>query len=150
MDSTTEKILKCQYENEWNGFKIITLPIEDIWQSVVSVDTLSNGKPFKKTLLDDIKNNGMHFPIMVVHTSYSDLLKAKDRWKNKICELPFWHNTPNPENQYIWSVWGGSQRLDVAKRLAYTHIDCVHIPNIDKAISLQKEMRKPFFDKYYK
>lgn len=144
-----EKKLKCQYEIEWNGFEIITLPINDIWQSVPSVDTLV-GKPFKKNLLDDIKNNGMHFPIMVVHTSYLDLIKAKERWKNKLCELPFWHNTPNPEKNYIWSVWGGSQRLDVAKILEYTHIDCAILPSIDKAISLQKIMRKPFQEKYYK
>lgn len=146
-----KKTLKCKFKNHWNHFKIIELPVNDIWQSVPSVDELPTlkGRPFKKNLINDIARNGMHFPIMVVKTSHKDLLEAKNRWESKLNTLPFWHNDRNPQSKYQWSVWGGSQRLDVAKILRYTHIDCAVLPSIKRAINLQSAMRKPFEKKYY-
>jgi hypothetical protein len=146
-----KKILKSKYKGDWNGFPIKVLPVDDIWQSVVPVDELPTlrGKPFKKNLIEDIRRDGMHFPIMVVHTTHEELLKAKEKWGEKLSPLPFWHNDKNPQSKKIWSVWGGSQRLDVAKILGFTHIDCTIIPSIGRAISLQKHMRKPFAKRYY-
>jgi hypothetical protein len=146
-----KKILKCSFKDHWNHFDIIELAIDDIWQSVPSVDSLpGSAKPFKKNLVSDIQKNGMHFPIMVVHTSHEKLLEAKAKWGEKLNRLPFWHNDLNPQSKYQWSVWGGSQRVDVAKYLGYTHIDSAVLPSIAKAISLQKMMRKPFLERYYK
>jgi len=149
--ATKKKTLKCKFEKHWNHFPIKVLPIEDIWQSVPSVDVLTThpGKPFKKNLINDIKRDGMYFPIMVVRSSHKTLLEAKQKWGDKLNTLPFWHNDRNPQSKYMWSVWGGSQRLDVAKILGYTHIDCTIIPTIGRAISLQKHMRKPFEKRYY-
>ena len=146
-----KKTLKCNFKQHWNYFPIIELPIDDIWQSVPSVDELPTlrGKPFKKNLINDIARNGMHFPIMVVKSSHKDLLEAKLKFANKINVLPFWHNDRNPQSKYQWGVWGGSQRLDVAKQLGYTHIDSAVLPSIAKAIGLQATMRKPFEKKYY-
>lgn len=146
-----KKILKSKYEKDWNGFPIKVLRIDEIWQSAPSVDELDflPGKPFKAKLIEDIRRNGMHFPIMVVHTTHEQLLAAKEKWEDKIRPLPFWHNDRNPQSKKIWSVWGGSQRLDVAKILGFTHIDCTVIPSIGRAISLQKHMRKPFQKRYY-
>lgn len=145
-----KKILKCKFQNHWNHFEIIELAIEDIWQSVPSVSNLPGvKKPFKQNLVNDIKRDGMYFPIMVVKSSHKELLEAKTKWGEKINVLPFWHNDRNPQSKYQWGVWGGSQRLDVAKILGYTHIDCAVIPSISKAISLQKHMRKPFQKRYY-
>ena len=145
-----KKILKCEYTKHWNHFPIIQLQIEKIWQSVPSVDFLPLiNKPFKKNLINDIKNNGMHFPIMVVKSNHKELLEAKEKFGEKISMLPFWHNDHDPQSKYEWGVWGGSQRVDVAKILGYTHIDSAVIPSIAKAISLQKTMREPFKEKYY-
>lgn len=145
-----KKVLKCKFENHWNHFPIIELAIVDIWQSVPAVDVLPTiNKPFKKNLIDDIRRDGMHFPIMVVKSSHKELLEAKAKWGEKLNVLPFWHNDRNPQSKYQWGVWGGSQRLDVAKTLEYTHIDCAVIPSIAKAIDLQKLMRKPFKERYY-
>lgn len=146
-----KKTLKCKFKDHWNHFEIIQLPIDDIWQSVPSVNVLPSvpNKPFKKNLIDDIRINGMYFPIMVVKTSHKQLLEAKEKFGEKINVLPFWHNDRNPQSKYQWGVWGGSQRLDVAKLLKFTHIDCAVIPSIAKAITLQKHMRKPFQEKYY-
>ena len=91
----------------------------------------------------------MHFPIMVVKSNHKELLEAKEKFGEKISMLPFWHNDHNPQSKYEWGVWGGSQRVDVAKILGYTHIDSAVIPSIAKAISLQKTMREPFKKRYY-
>jgi hypothetical protein len=145
-----KKILKCAYKEHWKHYPIIELPIADIWQSVPSVNLLPGvQKPFKQNLLSDIKRDGMHFPIMVVKSSHKDLLEVKKKWGDKLSVLPFWHNDLNPQSKYQWGVWGGSQRLDVANYLGYTHIACAELPSINKAISHQKDMRKPFKQRYY-
>jgi hypothetical protein len=91
----------------------------------------------------------MHFPIMCVHTTHLELIELKKEYKERICELPFWHNDHNPQSKKIWSVWGGSQRLNIAKYLGYTHIDAAVLPTVKKAISHQKDMRKPYQKRYY-
>lgn len=148
----TKKILECDKKwlnagNLWN-YPIITLSIAEIWKTVSRTDILA-GKPFYKPLKESIEVNGMHFPIMVVHTSHKELLQAKDRWGDKLSELPIWHNDINPQSKYHWSVWGGTQRLYVAEDLGYTHISCLHMDSIDRAIAHQKLMRKPYKDTLY-
>ena len=142
-----KRVLESQIsvDEGWKGYPIITIPVEEIWQSVPSVETL-RGMPFKDTLRKDILENGMRFPILVVHTSYADLKEAKRRYRKKICQIPserFW-GSEDPNNTKIWSVWGGSQRLTFAREEGYTHIHCTVIPTIEESIGLQKEMRKPF------
>lgn len=148
---TTKKILKCDYSPHWRHYPIIELPIDEIWQSVPTVEKLkaTPDKQFRKTLINDIQNDGMHFPIMCVHTTHLELIELKKEFDKRICELPFWHNDHNPQSKKIWSVWGGSQRLNVAKHLGYTHIDAAVLPTVKKAISHQKDMRKPYIKRYY-
>ena len=145
-----KKTLKCKFKNHWNHFKIVELEIEKIWQSVPPVDFLPLiNKPFKQNLIHDIKKDGMFYPIMVVKSSHKDLIEAKEKFGEKISMLPFWHNDHNPQSKYQYGVWGGSQRVDVAKLLGYTHIDSAILPSIAKAISLQKAMREKFIQRYY-
>ena len=145
-----KKVLRCNFKDHWNHYPIIDLKVEDIWQSVPSIDFLPNdNRPFKKNLINDIRKDGMHFPVMVVKTTHKELLEAKEKWRDKINTLPFWHNDRNPQSKYQWSVWGGSQRVDVARILKYTHIARAVLPSIAKAVSLQKFMRKPYAKRYY-
>jgi len=146
-----KRILESQAVDKWQGLPLITLSVDEIWQSVPSVETL-RGNPFKEPLRKDILENGMMFPILVVHVSYADLREAKRRHRKKICDLPsdkFW-GTEDPNNTKIWSVWGGSQRLTFARDEGYTHIHCAVAPTIAESISLQKKMRAPFPDLYGK
>jgi|SRR6056300_1095228 hypothetical protein len=146
-----KRILQSQETEDWRGYPLITLPVDEIWQSVPSVEKL-RGMPFKDPLKKDILENGMRYPIMVVEVSYSDLLEAKRRYRKKICELPsdkFW-GTDNPNDTKIWSVWGGSQRLTFAREEGFTHIHCTVIPTIAESISLQKHMRREFPELYGK
>jgi hypothetical protein len=146
-----KKVLQSQETEDWRGYPLITLPVDEIWQSVPSVEKL-RGMPFKDSLKKDILENGMRYPIMVVEVSYSDLLEAKRRYRKKICELPsdkFW-GTDDPSDTKIWSVWGGSQRLTFAREEGFTHIHCTVIPTIAESISLQKHMRRGFPELYGK
>ena len=143
-----KRVLKCKFKNDWNGYPIHEIPVDEIWRSVPKVETLMN-KPFRQKLIHDIRRDGMYFPIMCVYTSHDDLINAKIKWGDKLEELPFWTNELNPHKKFKWSVWGGSQRLEVARDLNYTHIDCAELPSIAKAITLQKVMRQPFEKRYY-
>ena len=143
-----KKTLTCKYPNGWEGYEVIELAINEIWRSVPIVDKLG-GIPFRQRLAHDLQADGMHFPIMVVNTTHLELERAKEKWGKKLSELPFWYNELSKHKKYQWSVWGGSQRVDIAKYLGYTHIHAAVLPNIAKAISLQKIMRKPFTKRYY-
>ena len=143
------RVLKSQFPTEWNGFEVRELPVDDIWQSVPIAENVA-GRPFYSRVKEDIARDGMHFPIMCVYTKYEKLERAKERWGKKINELPFWHNELGKHKKMIWSVWGGSNRLAIAKDLGYTHIDAAVIPTIKQAINLQKFMRAPFNRRYYK
>tara|TARA_B110000444_G_scaffold260288_1_gene306703 strand:+ start:3971 stop:4408 length:438 start_codon:yes stop_codon:yes gene_type:complete len=142
------RVLKSNFPKEWKGFEVRELQLSDIWPSVPIATTI-RGRPFYESVKDDIARDGMHFPVMAVHSKYDALEKAKEKWGEKISPLPFWHNSLGKNKKWIWGVWGGSNRVRIAQDLGYTHIDAVIIPTIGQAISLQKHMRKPF-DKYYK
>jgi len=128
---------------ECNGkfYPIAQLPINELWASVPQAKVL-NGKPFYQPLLEDIQKNGLHFPLLCVHATYGDLRIQKVRFRDKMCDLPFWANEPDDKQMYV--IWGGSQRLRVAQDLGYTHIDCAMIPTLDEARGLQRYMRKPY------
>jgi len=147
--SMENKVLKSEFSEDWNGYEVIELPIDDIWTSVPIAETVC-GKPFYSKVRDDIAREGMHFPIIVVKTTYLKLERAKEKWGKRINDLPFWHNELGKHKKVLWSVWGGSNRLEIARELGYTRIDCAVVPTIAKAVSLQKHMRKPFEDRYYK
>lgn len=142
------KTLKSNFDKEWEGFEIREVALNELWASVPIAITL-RGKPFYESVKADIARDGLHFPVMGVYTKLETLEHAKVKWGDKISPLPFWHNALGKNKKWMWSVWGGSNRVEIARDLGYTHIDVAVIPSIGQAISLQKHMRKPF-DKYYK
>jgi len=84
---------------------------------------------------------------MVVHSTRGELIKQKERYKDKMCELPFWLT----DDKFIklYTVWGGSNRLSIARELGYDTIDCVVIEDFNKARNMQALHRKPYQGKYY-
>ena len=146
------KTLKCEYSGKlWNVYDIVELPIDEIWGTAPIIEDMAN-KPFRKNLIEDIKKDGMHFPIMVVETNGRQCYDAKQKYQDRITPLPFVRGgTPGVNNDIIIykSCWGGSQRLNIAKELGYTHIDAAILPSIQEAIDCQKYMREPFMQRYY-
>ena len=144
------KILRSKFSDIklWNQYPVRVFPIRDIFISVPKTDVL-RGKPFYKYLLEDIERDGLHFPILVSDPSRTELRRKKKQYKKRMSDLPEWNDGLDEDMQRQWTVWGGSQRIRVAKDLGYTHIDCAIIPSLDEARTLQGKMRAPFTQRYY-
>ena len=143
-------VLKSRYHGKsWNDKEVITLPIDELWASVPKADK-HKGKAFYQPVLEDIKENGLHFPLLIVEATHKQLIAEKVRYKHKMVELPF--NAKNTDlDKKIYVVWGGSNRVRIAKELGYEYVDCVLYSDgsFDEARSHQKLHREPYKGKYY-
>lgn len=143
-------ILKSQYHgSKWNGIEVSPLLVKDLWASVPKADT-HKGKEFFKPVMDDIKENGLHFPLLTVHSTYAQLLEQKKRYGNKMLDLPFESDTKDLDKK-LYVVWGGSNRWHVANDLGYDYVDCVvfHNGEFNAARRMQKMHRKPYTKQFY-
>lgn len=143
------KILKSRFHNSvWKSkktnisYEVKNLPISELWGSVPIVYNLYD-RPFRKNLKEDIEKNGLINPLLTVLTKKSELIEKKKKYKDRINDLPFAIDTDNL-NEKIYVIWGGSQRLDIAKEMGFTHIDCAMVPTLDEAHRLQSEMRSAY------
>lgn len=139
-----KKILKSRFFQGvlWNKYPVKILPIRDIWVSVPKTEAL-RGKKFFDILTESIREEGLHFPLLVSNPTRTELKNKKKQYKERMMPLPEW-NDGREDSQRLWVVWGGSQRIRAAKDLGYTHIDCAIIPTLDEARSLQTKMRGPY------
>lgn len=139
------KVLYSKYhDSEWNSMKVVSLRISELWASVPKAD-VHKGKEFYKPVLKDIEKNGLHFPLLIVEATYTQLEEQKKKYKDKMMELP------SDSGKMIKVVWGGSNRVRIAEELGYTHIDCVVYKDglFDKARRDQRLHRQPYKGKYY-
>jgi len=138
MEETT---LKCQYTDTWNNRQIVQLPVDKLWASV-PVAINYRGVPFYHNVKQDISANGLKFPLLVVECTFSQLKAQKEKYKKRILDLP----TGYKDTDTVYVIWGGSNRLSIAKELQYTHVDCVLYPNGDfaRAFADQALQRNPY------
>lgn len=138
-------ILKSSYHGDkWNNIDVIPLPVKELWTSVPKAE-IHRGKEFFEPVKKDIEENGLHFPLLVVHSTYEQLVKQKERYKKAMLELP------EETDEKIYVVWGGSNRWHVANELGYKYVDCVLFSNgeFDKARKMQRLHREPYQGKFY-
>ena len=144
------KILKSRYHNlQWNEMAVVSLRVSDLWASVPIAEK-HRGREFYEPIKEDIRKNGLHFPLIVVDATRNDLVKEKRKYKDKLCKLPFDKDKDDLTiRQY--TVWGGSNRWNIANDLGYEHVDCVIVHNADfeGARRMQGLHRKPYKGKYY-
>lgn len=133
----TKRLLSAFTGKEWNGRKVESFPLSLVWPSVPRADKLK-GKPFYSTVKDDISQNGLKFPIIVVKCTYEELLEQKKKF-NKSMRQP-----PSRDTFFGYVVWGGSNRYRIAEELGYNHIDCVIYDNFDEARKDQALHREPY------
>lgn len=141
------------HESGWTGadrqhYHVECLPIAELWASVPKAEKLHN-KPFYHTVMNDIAADGLIFPLLCVHATRAEMIKAKERYKKSLCDLPFDMRNPGDIEEKHYVIWGGSNRVRAAEELGYTHIDCAMIPSLTIAHRLQKDMRAPFKKRYY-
>lgn len=129
-------------------YPVECLPVAELWASVPKAETLSR-KPFYETVKADIAADGLIFPLLCVHLSREEILKAKKRYDKSLCDLPFDQKNPGDLSIKHYVIWGGSNRVRIAEELGYTHVDCAMIPELKTAHHLQRDMRKPFKKRYY-
>ena len=144
------KILKSRYHNsQWNNIKVISLRVSDLWASV-PLAKQHRGKEFYEPIKEDIRKNGLNFPLIVVDATRNDILKQKRKYKDKLCPLPF-DKDKDDLNVRQYTVWGGSNRWNIANELKYDFVDCVIVENadFDKARSMQALHRRPYGGIYY-
>ena len=152
-----KKVLKCRLKDYYEvtsklepwatgkKYPIEQLHVNDIWASV-PVAIKHQGIEFYEPIKASILKNGMHYPIMVVKATRREILDQKAIWGDKILDPPFWMAEDMNVIQPV--VWGGSNRLYIARELGYTHIDCAIMPSFNEAHRLQKTMREPFAQHY--
>ena len=144
------KILKSKFNgSQWNGINVIPLKVSDLWASV-PLAKQHRGKEFYEPIKEDIRKNGLNFPLIVVDATRNDILKQKKKYKDKLCPLPFNENKDDlTVRQY--TVWGGSNRWNIANELGYDFVDCVIVENadFDKARGMQALHRQPYGGIYY-
>ena len=142
-------VSKCHEQGYWshgkNKYALEILPIKDLWASVPKAE-VHNGIKFYSKLFDDIKKNGLVNPLLVVTSSYRELMIQKAVWKDRVLPLPFKERGEKWEelNKRQYVIWGGSNRVEVAKDLGYTHIECAMMLGFKHARSHQQVHRKPW------
>jgi len=145
---------KCTKQGYWehakNKYKLEILPIKDLWASVPKAE-VHNGVQFYKKLSADIKANGLVNPLLTVTSTYRELLIQKSIWKDRILPVPFKERGENWEdlNKRIYVIWGGSNRVEVAKDLGYTHIECAMMLGFKHARSHQQVHRQAWQGSLY-
>ena len=144
------KLLKSKFNGgKWDDIEVVPLAIDNLWASVPKADKLRN-RPFYKPVMEDIKANGLHFPLLIVEATRRQVREQKDKYKRKMCELPF-DGLKDDLNEKMYVVWGGSNRVRAAEELGFTHIDCVIFRDgqFQEAMSRQKLHRRPYQKKFY-
>ena len=155
------KKLKANCGDTYDDYVVKTFLIEDLYCSSIPVLKLKNDirnetVDFKNKLIDSLKTKGMQFPIIVVKASYKTLSdwmyqKLNESISNttSMPRFPFTKKESQSTKKFLWSVWGGSQRVYAAKKLGYTHIDGIILPTIESTFEQQEKMRKPYIGDLY-
>jgi hypothetical protein len=113
------KILKCKFE-EWEGMQVVEMPLDALFVTVqVALPVIDYAG-----VMNDIKKNGMKMPIQVVHCTAQELRVQKQHYKNQMLDIPKDYH----DSDIMYAVWGGSNRVDIARKLEYNIVDCVIYP----------------------
>lgn len=146
---------KVMYSRRWhdkgywahgkNKYRLETLPIKDLWASV-PIAKVHNGVQFYDKLKADMSKNGLINPLLVVTSTRRELIIQKHIWKDRIKDLPFSERGQNWQelNKCVYTIWGGSNRVEVAKELGYTHIECAMMIGFKNARAHQQVHRGPW------
>lgn len=136
-----QKHLQTPYKN-WNDYEVVSINQSELIQSVPSAEFVK-GKPFYKPLKEDIEKSGLKFPIIVVLCTTEQLISAIEKFGSALNKI-----SVSTERETHYFIWGGSNRIQVARELGYDIVDCILIPdaNFDEAYRLQKIQRESYMN----
>ena len=113
-----------------DSFEIRCMPIDDLHCPVRDVAV------FADEVAESIKRDGMANPVIVVRGPREDLRAQLRAMGSTGATLP--------ETPVVNCVYGGTNRVSAARKLGYTHIDCILLPEFMLAQRLQDMQRSSY------
>lgn len=113
-----------------DSFEIRCMPIDELHLPVRDVAVFAN------EVAESIKREGMANPVIVVRGPREDLLTQLRAMGSTGSSLP---DTP-----VVNCVYGGTNRVSAARKLGYTHIDCILLPDFLLGLRLQEMQRDSY------
>ena len=111
-------------------FEIRCMPIDELHCPVRDVDT------FADEVAESIKREGMANPVIVVRGPREDLIAQLQAMGSA--------GTALPDKPVLNCVYGGTNRVSAARKLGYTHIDCILLPEFMLGLRLQDMQRSSY------
>jgi hypothetical protein len=113
-----------------NSFEVRCMPIEDLYCPVRDVPI------FAEEVAKSIVRVGLANPVIIVRGPRDDLVaQIKERGGS---------GDNLPDTPVVNCVFGGTNRITAARRLNYTHIDCVLMPDFTLGGLLQDLQRASY------
>lgn len=112
------------------SFEVRCMDIDELHMPVRDVPD------FVSEIAQSIKDRGLDNPVIVVRGPREDLVA-------EILAIGGRADTM-PDKPVVNCVFGGTNRVTAAKRLGYTHIDCILLPSFILAIRLQEIQRNQY------
>ena len=108
-------------------FEVRAMRLDDL---ICPVDTVP---VFADDVMKSIEQEGLANPVIVVRGPREDLLAELQRSNGSTSMLA--------DRPVLNVVFGGTNRVAAAKKLDYTHIDCVLLPSFELALRVQEMQR---------
>lgn len=112
-----------------NSFEVRLMPLDELHCPVRDVPTFADG------VAESIKQQGLANPVIVVRGPREDLMREL----RETTEHPRLPNKP-----VVNIVFGGTNRVTAARKLGYTHIDCVLLPTFELGMRVQDIQRESY------
>lgn len=114
-----------------DSYEIRCMAIEDLVLPVRDVPV------FVDELAESIEQHGLANPVIVVRGPKEDLVRELEGYGSK-------STSSMPDRPVLNCVFGGTNRVVAAKKLGYTHIDCIILPTFALGEKLQHLQRESY------
>jgi hypothetical protein len=112
------------------SFEVRAMPIDSLHCPVRDVPA------FVDEVAESIAKQGLANPVIVIRGPREDLVAEG---------LALGGSKPTfPDTPVVNCVFGGTNRVSAAKKLGYTHIDCILLPSFELGLKLQELQRNSY------
>jgi len=111
-------------------FEVRALKLDELFCPVRHVQTFVAG------VQRSIDESGLRHPVIVVRIPREDLIAQHEQWGTTGRSIP--------DRPWLNVVCGGTNRVEAARGLGFTHIDCLLVPDFDLAMRIQERQRRSY------